>query len=115
MSTPYASWAHASNDLFASRALLYRIPLFRGLPAQVLDQLAAALQVRNRGAGAQILTAGEPSDTFYVLARGRAKIVLEGGSGREVTLALLRPGDFFGEGALLDSRPASSTTVVALD
>jgi CRP-like cAMP-binding protein len=42
------------------------------------------------------------------------RVALFGENGRELTLAMLQPGDFFGEMSLIDSRPRSAN-VVAVD
>lgn len=96
------------------RAIIAQSALFRGLPAAALDDLARRIQVRTRPAGTLIVAQDEPGDSMYLLASGRVKVALFGENGRELTLSLLQPGDFFGEMALLDSRPRSAN-VVALD
>jgi CRP-like cAMP-binding protein len=48
---------------------------------------------------------------MYIVQTGALKVALFGESGRELTLAELKPGDFFGEMALLDNSPRSATVV----
>jgi CRP-like cAMP-binding protein len=96
------------------RGILAASPLFRGCSAPALDDLIRRLQVRTRPAGSVIVAQDEPGDALYVIAQGRVKVALFGENGRELTLSLLGPGDFFGEMALLDSRPRSAN-VVAVD
>jgi CRP-like cAMP-binding protein len=59
-----------------------------------------------------VVSEDEPGDALYVLASGKVKVVLYGESGREVILTIFtRPGDFFGEMALLDDEPRSATVM----
>lgn len=44
-----------------------------------------------------IYLAGQPGDHVYLLKKGIVKISKPTSSGREITLALLKPGDIFGE------------------
>jgi CRP-like cAMP-binding protein len=96
------------------RLLVGQSPLFRGIAPAALDDLCRRMQLRTRQAGSLIVAQDEPGDALFVLVSGRARVALFGENGRELTLAELRPGDFFGEMSLLDSRPRSAN-VVALD
>ena len=55
----------------------------------------------------------EPGDTFYLLQSGRVQIVQIMGD-LEKNIAILQPGEIFGEMAILEEAPRSATTI-ALD
>jgi len=57
---------------------------------------------------------GDSADCIYCLETGRAKLSVLSGKGRQATITLLSPGDFFGEEALaMDStRRVSTATAV---
>jgi NADH dehydrogenase len=57
-------------------------------------------------AGQFVFHKGEPGDKFYVIEKGRASVYLDETA---APVALLRPGDHFGEGALLRSMPRSAS------
>jgi CRP-like cAMP-binding protein len=96
------------------RLLLAQAPLFRGISSTALDDILKRVQLRTRQAGSLLVAQDEPGDALFLLVSGRAKVVLFGENGRELTLSELRPGDVFGEMSLLDGRPRSAN-VVALD
>jgi CRP-like cAMP-binding protein len=96
------------------RTLLAQSAIFRGCSAAALDDLVRRLQVRTRASGTLIVAQDEPGDAMFILAQGRVKVALFGENGRELTLTELRPGEFFGEMSLIDSRPRSAN-VVAMD
>ena len=96
------------------RALIAQAALFRGVSQAALEDLVRRLQIRTRTAGTLIVAQDEPGDAMFILAQGRVRVALFGENGRELTLAMLQPGDFFGEMALIDSRPRSAN-VVAVD
>jgi CRP-like cAMP-binding protein len=57
---------------------------------------------------------GDAADTVYCLQRGRAKLSVISGKGKQATITLLYPGDFFGEeslGAAPGLRTATATAV----
>ena len=64
-------------------------------------------------AGESIFFEYEPGDTFYLIQSGRVKIVKIFGN-IEKTIDILKPGEFFGEMALLENAPRSAS-IVALD
>jgi CRP-like cAMP-binding protein len=96
------------------RGVVAQSAIFRGCTPQALDDLVRRMQIRTRPAGTLIVAQDEPGDAMFLLAQGRVKVALFGESGRELTLSELKPGDFFGEMSLLDSRPRSAN-VVAID
>src|SRR5262249_14498934 len=56
-----------------------------------------------------------PGSFLYVVEEGRVKIAMSSTKGREVILALMGPGDFFGELALLDGGERSADATVVED
>lgn len=96
------------------RSLLAQAPLFVGVTEPALDDLLRRMQIRSRPATSLLVAQDEPGDSMFALVEGRARVVIFGENGRELTLAGLRPGEVFGELSLLDSRPRSAN-VVAID
>jgi CRP-like cAMP-binding protein len=66
--------------------------------------------------GQEIFRQGELGDRIYIVSRGKAEVV-RSENGREISLALLGPGEYFGEMALLNrtTRNATVRCVEALD
>ncbi|OFZ68399.1 MAG: hypothetical protein A2V79_09345 [Betaproteobacteria bacterium RBG_16_56_24] len=90
------------------------IPLFASL-SEADHGLLLRVAVRSTYPRHAILVReGDPGDRFYLLRKGRAKVYLGASSGREVILAILGPGDFFGEMAMIDEEPCSAN-VMALE
>ena len=68
------------------------------------------------GSGATIYSCGDPGDCAYIVTRGRVRL------GNAVMIEVLRPGEIFGEMALIDSGPREMsaqamgpTELVAID
>jgi CRP-like cAMP-binding protein len=96
------------DDRFAVEALA-RCPLFERADQRILESLAAGLRRRRFRRNEVIFHQGDPGDSLHVVATGAVKIVLPSAEGDEAIIATLRPGDFFGELALLDGAPRSAT------
>ena len=95
----------------ASLLLLRNIPLFASLSDSQLGLIAQRLQRSSYARGATIIAAGEPTGSLHILLSGRAQVVLGDHKGRSVILAMLKPGDYFGEMGLLDDHPRSASVV----
>lgn len=67
-----------------------------------LEQMTRMLEVKR---GTRIYLPGDPSDQIYLLKSGVIKISTTTPGHREVILALLYPGDIFGELAVVDEAP----------
>lgn len=48
-----------------------------------------------------IFVQGDPADAIYYVQTGKAKITVTASSGKEAIVAILSPGDFFGESCML--------------
>ena len=72
---------------------------------------AAEIYGRDFPAGAVVFEEGDPGSRMYVIQAGEVRILKRLGP-REITLALLGPGEAFGEMALLEGQPRSATAVV---
>jgi CRP/FNR family transcriptional regulator, cyclic AMP receptor protein len=88
---------------------LSRSLLLAGIDEKTLDEVARRMRRRRFRRNEVIFHQGDPGDSLHIVASGSVKIVLPSPSGEEAIIATLRPGDFFGELALIDSGPHSAT------
>jgi CRP/FNR family transcriptional regulator, cyclic AMP receptor protein len=89
-------------------ALLAQIPLFSALDQAQLARVASLARTADVPKGELLTREGEPGDDFFVIEKGKARVTLEGKK-----LAVLGPGEFFGEMALLDQGPRSATVTAS--
>jgi CRP/FNR family cyclic AMP-dependent transcriptional regulator len=92
-----------------SAAELRNIGLFGALPDEVLAHLAATLTVLTPSAGEVIFREGDEARDMYVLIRGEMEVVKRSKRGIDARVALLGPGDWFGEMSIVDVQPRSAT------
>mgnify|MGYP001344702556 CR=1 FL=1 len=98
-----------SEDLVLRRTLKL-VRLFEGFSEQDARDFIAWATRFDAGPGVTIIREGEPGQDMFVVVAGNLSVVKAGG-GREQELAVLVPGDSFGEIALLDSGPRSASVV----
>jgi CRP/FNR family transcriptional regulator, cyclic AMP receptor protein len=67
-----------------------------------------------RGRDEAFFTQGDPADSVFYLHKGRLKISVVSSAGREATIRLVSPGDFFGERAMAESPIVRVTTATAI-
>lgn len=89
-----------------------RVPLFSDLSEEQLDTVARASTVAQFSRNQVIVHENDNGTSLFVILKGKVKVCLVRPDGREAILAILRPGEFFGEMALLDNRPRSASVVV---
>jgi CRP-like cAMP-binding protein len=92
------------------------LPAFRDIPADVLNDLAGRVQLRQYAKGRAVFRQGDEADAFYVVRRGEVQIVEEDEAmGTTRVLKSLRRGESFGELALLMEADRSATARAAAD
>ncbi len=87
---------------------------FAGLLSEELQALEHTARMRRFKPGETIFRAGDPGDGFYLVESGR--VIISAVVGAEARpLAVISPGEFFGEMALLDDAPRSATATAEVD
>lgn len=96
----------------ADFAVMLRLnPLFGALSASIIEALARLCSSRSLRAGTILFQKGDPGDALYGVRRGQIGIETGTAAGQRHTLALLGPGDLFGEIALLDGKGRTADAV----
>jgi CRP/FNR family transcriptional regulator, cyclic AMP receptor protein len=86
-----------------------RSPLLANLPPEALARLGGSARRRSYRRGEVIFHQGDPGDALHFIIDGRVKVVLDAETGEEAVIAILGPGECFGELALIDGEPRSAT------
>jgi uncharacterized membrane protein len=94
---------------------LARVPLFKRLEPHELERLAEEVDQVNYPAGETIFNEHDRGDALYIVEEGNVRIWVMDEDVKEVTLAELKPGDFFGELAVLDRGERSSSATAITD
>ncbi|RMF15995.1 MAG: hypothetical protein D6761_06960 [Candidatus Dadabacteria bacterium] len=76
---------------------LPNIPLFSSLNQDEFTGIVEKLNLRRFDVGDRIIKEGDEGTSFYIIAGGAAKITKTAPNGKEITVATLGEGDFFGE------------------
>jgi CRP/FNR family cyclic AMP-dependent transcriptional regulator len=88
---------------------LARTPFFADASTQLLAGIAESSALRQLVRGDVLFNEGDPPDAIYLVTKGRIAIVMSNSiDRRESVVALMEPGDLFGELALLDDGPRSA-------
>lgn len=91
------------------RTLLESVPIFAGLTGKALDLLTREGADYAFADGEIIFREGEPGDSIFVIASGQVRICRNFGEPGEVELAVLKPGELFGETCLLEALNHTAT------
>ena len=83
---------------------LKKIPLFASLPDEDLERLCQMVTEVRLPAGTELFTEGSPGDKAYVIQEGEIEILKVSG-GRNVLVAVRKPGEVIGEMSLLEAAP----------
>ncbi|WP_392543288.1 Crp/Fnr family transcriptional regulator [Oryzobacter telluris] len=91
-----------------------RAPLFATIDDQTAESLIATMSPQRLERGDILFHEGDQGDRLYVIGEGKIKLGRTSTDGRENLLAILGPGEMFGELSLFDPGPRTATaTAVA--
>lgn len=94
--------------------LLRNVPIFEDFTAKELQSVAPLFKERKYKKGVIIFFEGDPGDELFVIRSGFIKVYrLE--QSKEITLALFRDGDFFGEMSLIQKGATRSATAETIE
>jgi len=91
---------------------LREIGLFGGLGDDVLKEFVLTLEASELAAGSVVFREGESGRDLHVILEGEVEVLRRSKRGHETRMAILGPGDWFGEMSVLDVLPRSATTRV---
>jgi CRP/FNR family cyclic AMP-dependent transcriptional regulator len=94
---------------------LSRIPLFKRLTPDELEQLAKEVDQVRYEAEETIFNEQDRGDALYVVEEGSVRIWVLDEDVKPVTLTELKPGEFFGELAVLDRGPRSTNATAIVE
>ena len=96
------------------RNISENMPLPSWLTQEERKELVLRSKRRRYPSGSVVFHQGDDSEASYLILKGKVKVVLISGSGREIALNILKSGSYFGETSVFGGMPRS-VTVIALE
>jgi cAMP-dependent protein kinase regulator len=85
--------------------------LLKDLSPDEFKQVVAKLNLRHFEEGAVVVKEGDPGNSLFIVVRGEVRVLTQTPMKKEVFLANLGEGEFFGEIALLTGKPRTATVI----
>src|SRR6186997_2314474 len=95
--------------------VLRQAPLFSALDDEAASALRSSMSETRLRRGEVLFHEGDSGDKLYIVADGKVKLGRTSADGRENLLAILGPGQMFGELSLFDPGPRSATVTAVTD
>jgi CRP/FNR family cyclic AMP-dependent transcriptional regulator len=89
--------------------VLARAGIFQGVAPDAVGALTRQLQPVTFQRGQIVFAEGDPGDLLYIIVLGKVKVGRRNDDGRENLITVMGPSDMFGELALFDPGPRTST------
>jgi tetratricopeptide (TPR) repeat protein len=87
-----------------------KTPLFSDFTAVEFVDVVKQMHHEAYLGGSVIVREGDPGDAMFVITSGAVKVVTKA-QGKDLQLAVLKEGDFFGEGSLITGKPRTATVI----
>jgi CRP/FNR family transcriptional regulator, cyclic AMP receptor protein len=94
---------------------LRSVPLFASLDDDAAKDLRNLLSEKNVARNTRLFSQGDKGNAMYLIESGRVRISIRDEDKKDVTLAELAQGDFFGEMSIIDGRQRSADAYVIED
>jgi len=91
---------------------LRSVPLFASLDDEAAANLRNLLRVNDVPTNTSLFRAGDDGDAMYLIEQGRVQITITDEDKKQIVLAELAQGDFFGEMAIIDGKQRSADATV---
>src|SRR6201997_4319067 len=91
--------------------LLLNCSLFGGFCPDERGEVVALARIRTFNAGETVFAIGSPGDQMMAVLSGTIRISVSSSGGKELLLAVIQPGEVFGELAVLDGKERSANAV----
>lgn len=91
---------------------LERLKQFR--PEAFLSETGAGRKIAELKKKESLFTQGDAGDAVFYIQKGRIKLCVVSGTGKEATVALLGPGDFVGEECVAGVRSVRLASAIAM-
>eukprot|EP01083_Nonionella_stella_P051968 138048_1 len=101
------------NDAFINT--LKEIPLLSSISEADKRKLAKHMEERTFAAGANLMSQGDLGTEFFIITKGRCKVIVNNDDGNEVEIAQLAEQDYCGEQALLSDARRGATVRAIVD
>jgi CRP/FNR family cyclic AMP-dependent transcriptional regulator len=93
-----------------------KVPLFSCLSSMDRSAICRIMIHKQFSKGETIVHEDDDEgQTFFVIVSGRVHVAVITSEGKSAILATLKPGDFFGEMAILDGEPRSASVIASED
>jgi cAMP-dependent protein kinase regulator len=85
--------------------------LFSGLTKEEFRRVVSHLSLRHYEEETVIVSEGDPGESMFIVVNGEVRVNTTDTKGKQITLANLAEGEFFGEVSLLTGRPRTATII----
>lgn len=92
-----------------SPAELRNFGLFGAMPEPVLEHLATSLTILESQPGTYVFREGDEANSMFVVLQGDMEVLKRSKYGKDARVAVLGPGDWFGEMGVIDVQPRSAS------
>jgi CRP/FNR family transcriptional regulator, cyclic AMP receptor protein len=96
-------------------SILNEVEHLRELNPEEKAALAEKIDLLRYSAGQAVFNYGDPGHALYIVRSGEVEIYVKNDQGEKIVLETSRPGDLFGEVALLDGGPRTAWVVALSD
>ena len=91
------------------------VDFFRILGDEDRRELAEVVDLIKLADGETLFRAGDPGESLFLVRAGEVELFVRDNAGQKIILDITRPGDFFGEIALLDAGARTASAVALTD